>query len=335
MGKDDNIIKDIKNKKLHPIYFLQGEEPFFIDRISKTIEDEVLSEDEKGFDQHVIYANDTEIENIIALAKQFPMAAPFQVIIVKEAQYLSRSIDKLHSYAENPQLKTVLVFNYKGKKLDGRLSLSKLLKKNDWLYESPKVYDSNIPNYIDNFAHDIGIQIDTKSKFMMIEFLGADLGRIYNELQKLKIVAPNGMVTPEIVEKNIGVSKDYNNFELQSAIGSKDAVKAIKIARYFGEDPKRNPLVLTITVLYNMFSKLIVYHTLKDKSTANLARELGINPFFVKEYQIAGQNYPLKKVTRIISMLRETDIKSKGVETTGNVSYSELLEELILKIMSF
>jgi len=335
MSQANSIIKDIKNKKIAPIYFLSGEEPFFIDQVSRVIENDILTDEEKGFNQTILYGNDVEMTDVIGLAKQFPMGAERQVVIVKEAQHLSRTIDQLESYAEQPQPTTILVFNYKGKMLDKRKKLYKSLQKNSVLLESKKIYDNQVPDWIENTANELGLTLETKAKFMMAEFLGADLGRIYNELQKLKIVAEDGKITPEIVERNIGISKDYNNFELRNAIETRNALKAFTIAKYFSQNPKDNPLMVTLAVLYQTFSNIIVYHTLTDKSQQNVARELGVHPFFVKDAAAAAQNYPLKKATRIISLLREADVKSKGVGSTGNVSDGELLNELIFKIFSF
>src|SRR5690606_21737277 len=334
MSQPESIIKDIKNNKLSPIYFLYGDEPFYIDLISKTIENEVLSEDEKGFNQSVLYGNDVEIANVVALAKQFPMGAERQVIILKEAQHLSRTIDQLESYAAQPQPTTVLVINYKGKSLDKRKKLYKNLKNNAVFFESKKLYDNQIPDWIENTAKELGLTLENKARFMMADYLGADLGRIYNELQKLKIVVQDGKITPEVVERNIGISKDYNNFELRNAIETRNAAKAFKIAKYFSQNPKDNPLVVTLSVLYQTFSNIIVYHTLTDKSQGNVAKELGVHPVFVKDATAAAQNYPLKKATRIISLLREADVKSKGVGSTGNVSDGELLNELVFKIFN-
>lgn len=330
----ENIIKDIKNKKVAPIYFLMGDEPYYIDLISKTIENEVLSEEEKGFNQNIIYGNDVDMATIIGYAKQFPMGAEKSVVIVKEAQHLSRTIDQLESYAMQPQPTTVLVFNYKGKTLDKRKKLYKEIQKNGILYESKKLYDNQLPDWIENKAKTYGFQIDAKAKFLMAEFLGSDLSRIDNELEKLKLVAPSGIITPELIEKNIGISKDYNNFEFRKAIETKNGIQAYKIAKYFSENPKDNPLVVTLSILYQLFSGIIIYHSLSDKSQANVARELKINPYFVKDIQMAAQNYPLKKATRIISLLREADVKSKGVGTSGNVTDGDLLKELIFKILS-
>lgn len=335
MSQADNIIKDIKNKKIAPIYFLMGEEAFFIDQISKVIEDEVLTDDEKGFNQNILYGNDVDLSAIVGMAKQFPMGAERQVIIVKEAQHLSRSIDQLESYAEQPQPSTVLVFNFKGRTLDKRKKLYKVLQKNAVLFEAKKLYENQIPDWIETTARSMNLTIEPKAKFMITEFLGSDLGRVYSELQKLKIVVKNEQITADVVEKNIGISKDYNNFELRNAIETKNAAKAFQIVKYFSQNPKDNPLVVTLSILFQTFSNIIVYHTLTDKSQNNVAKELGIHPFFVKDAATAANNYPLKKATRIISMLREADTKSKGIGATGNVSDGELLNELLVKIMSF
>lgn len=334
MNQAASIIKDIKNKKIAPIYFLSGDEPFYIDKISKVIENDVLSEDEKGFNQSVLYGNDVEITDIIGMAKQFPMGAERQVLIIKEAQHLSRTIDQLESYAANPQPTTVLVFNYKGKTLDKRKKIYKEIQKNGVIYESKKLYDNQIPDWIEDNAKSLGLSIEPKAKFLMAEFIGNDLSRMENELEKLKIVVGEGLITSEVIEKNIGISKDYNNFELRKAVETKDAAKAFKIAKYFSQNPKDNPLVVTLTILYQCFSNIIIYHTLTDKSQGNVAKELGISPYFVKDASTAAQNYPLKKATRIISLLRETDVKSKGVGSTGNVTDGELLNELLFKIFS-
>lgn len=334
MNQAASIIKDIKNKKIAPIYFLSGDEPFYIDKISKVIENDVLSEDEKGFNQTVLYGNDVEMSDIIGMAKQFPMGAERQVLIIKEAQHLSRTIDQLESYAANPQPTTVLVFNYKGKTLDKRKKIYKEIQKNGVIYESKKLYDNQIPDWIEDNAKSLGLSIEPKAKFLMAEFIGNDLSRMENELEKLKIVVGEGLITSEVIEKNIGISKDYNNFELRKAVETKDAAKAFKIAKYFSQNPKDNPLVVTLTILYQCFSNIIIYHTLTDKSQGNVAKELGISPYFVKDASTAAQNYPLKKATRIISLLRETDVKSKGVGSTGNVTDGELLNELLFKIFS-
>lgn len=311
-----------------------GDESYFIDQISKTIEREVLTEDEKGFNQTVIYGNETDMAGIVSLAKQYPMGAERSVLIVKEAQHLSRTIDQLESYAAQPQPTTVLVFNYKGKTLDKRKKLYKVIQKSGILFESKKLYENQIPDWIENKAKAFGFSIEPKAKFLIAEFIGNDLSRIENELEKLKLIIEDGKITPEIIERNIGISKDYNNFELRNAIETRNAEKAFRIVHYFGQNPKDNPLVMTLSIFFQLFSGIIVYHTLPDKSQSNVAKELRIHPFFVKDTAAAAHNYPLKKATRIISLLREADVKSKGVGATGNVSDNDLLKELIFKILS-
>lgn len=335
MKEANNIIKDIKNNKIAPIYFLSGEETFYIDLISKTIEEEVLSEEEKGFNQNILYGNDVDVSTIISMAKQFPMGAERQVVIVKEAQHLSRTIEQFEPYFLQPQPSTVLVINYKGKKVDKRTKFFNVIKKNSVFLDATKIYDNQLPQWIETTAKELGMNIDNKSKFLMAEFLGNDLGRIYNELLKLKVVVKNAEITPEIIEKNIGISKDFNNFELRKAIETKNAAKAFQISKYFSENPKDNPLVVTLSILYSTFSQIIAYHTLADKSQTNVSKELGVHPFFVGDVITAAHNYPLKKATRIISLLRETDVKSKGVGVSGNVTDGELLNELIFKIINF
>lgn len=311
-----------------------GDESYFIDQISKTIEREVLTEDEKGFNQSVIYGNETDMAGIIGLAKQFPMGAERSVLIVKEAQHLSRTIDQLESYAAQPQPTTVLVFNYKGKTLDKRKKLYKEIQKKGILFESKKLYENQIPDWIESKANSFGFSIEPKAKFLLAEFIGNDLSRIENELEKLKLIISDGKITPEIIEKNIGISKDYNNFELRKAIEMRQAEKAFRIVHHFSQNPKDNPLVMTLSIFFQLFSGIIVYHTLTDKSQQNVAKELRIHPFFVKDTAAAANNYPLKKATRIISLLREADVKSKGVGASGNVTDGDLLKELIFKILS-
>lgn len=335
MSQVNQVIKDIKNKKLYPIYFLSGEESFYIDLISKTLENDILTEDEKGFNLHILYGKElSDISEVIGIAKQYPMGAERQVVIIKEAQYLSRSMDQILAYAQNPQPSTVLVFNYKGKTLDKRTKLYKTIQKSGLMLEFKKLYDNQIPDWILTTAKEMGLSIDTKSQFMMSEYLGSDLGRIYSELQKLKIVANDGKITPEIVEKNIGISKDFNFFELRSAIETRNAQKAFQISKYFGGNPKDNPLIVTLGILYQAFSQIIIYHTLQDKSQSSVAKELSMNPYFVKNVAIAANTYPLKKATRVISLLREYDVKGKGVGSSGDVSEMELLNEMMVKIFA-
>lgn len=325
------IITSIKQGDIKPIYFLMGEEAYFIDAISDYIEDTVLTEEEKGFNQTVFYGRDVTIDDIVGSAKRFPMMAERQVIIVKEAQDLSRTIENLVSYATNPQPSTVLVFCYKYKKLDARKKLAKAIKKVGVVMESKKVYDNQIPKWIESTLASQGHSITPKASIMLSEFLGTDLGKINNELNKLRSVIPKGaQITPELVEENIGISKDYNNFELLKAVGGKDIRKTFAIAQYFEQNPKGNPLIVTVSTLYGFFAKMLKYHSLSNKQTA--AKALGVNPYFIEDYHIAGRNYTMRKVSSIISNLQEIDVKSKGVGS--NASDGDLLKELLIKIFS-
>ncbi len=332
MGLDEvkQIITNIKSGTIAPIYFLMGEEAYYIDGITKYIEKNMLSEEEKGFNQMVFYGRDVSIEDVIGAAKRYPMMAERQVIILKEAQDLSRTIENLVSYVENPQPTTVLVICYKYKKLDARKKLTKLLRQNAVLFESKKLYENQVPDWIRRVMAGKGYTITPKAAQMLTEFLGNDLSKVNNELEKLQLIMkPGAQITPQLVEENIGISKDFNNFELQNAIGAKDIKKAYGIVHYFAQNPKNHPLVMTIALLYSFFSKLLKYHSLIDKSMAPKA--LGVSPYFVKEYQNAARNYPMKKVSRIISSIREVDMKSKGVGA-ANLPQADLLKELLFNI---
>ena len=267
MSDHKKIISDIKNGQLKPIYFLHGEEPYFIDLISDYIADHILTEDEKAFNQSILYGSDVKVEDITAAAKRFPMMAEYQVVIVKEAQNLSRTIQQFESYFKNPQPTTILVICYKYKKADGRKAYFKAAKKNGVIFESKTLYDNKVPGYIRDEVSARGYNIQHKSTVMLAEYLGTDLGKINNELDKLEVVIPTGAeITPEIIEKNIGISKDYNNFELQNALGERNFKKAYQIINYFAQNPKDNPILGTLPILYRYFSMLLKYHGLKDKS---------------------------------------------------------------------
>ncbi|MEO2064532.1 MAG: DNA polymerase III subunit delta [Christiangramia sp.] len=334
MDEAKQIVTDIQKGVIKPIYFLTGEEPYYIDKISDYIEDSLLSEEEKGFNQMVMYGRDTSVDEIVSNAKRFPMMAERQVVIVKEAQDLSRTIEKLVDYAENPQPTTVLVICYKYRKLDKRKKLNKIIQKNGVVFEGKKLYENQVGDWIIRTMKSRSYPVSPKASQMLVEFLGNDLGKIDNELKKLQLICPKGTsVTPELIEENIGISKDFNNFELRNAIGEKDSVKAHRIANYFAQNPKDNPLIVTVSLLFGYFSQILQFHGLPDKSKANVAKQLKISPFFVNDYVVAARNYPMKKVSRNISLIQETDVKSKGVGA-GNVPPGDLLKELLVKIMN-
>jgi len=333
MERINQIVTDIKNGHIKPIYFLMGDEPYYIDKITDFIESNILTEVEKGFNQVVLYGRDVSIDDIISNAKRYPMMAERQVVIVKEAQDLSRNIEDLVSYVENPQPSTVLVICYKYKTLDKRKKLSKTVAKNGLLFESKKLYDNQIGEWIRRVLAGKNYKIEPKATVILGEFLGTDLSKISNELNKLMIILPKGStITASHIEENIGISKDFNNFELRKAVGEKQIVKANQIIQYFGRNPKSNPLVVTISLLNSFFTQLLIFHGLSDKSKTNVSKALRINPYFVSDYQSAARNYPMRKVSNIISLLREADIKSKGVGAQ-NLPPEDILKELLFKIM--
>jgi len=332
----EQIISDLKKKIYYPVYLLTGEESYYIDRISDFIENNVLTEEEKEFNQSIIYGRDVDVPTIISYAKRFPMMSNYQVVIVKEAQDLDKpkpKMEELVSYVENPLSSTILVLNYKYKKVDKRKKFAKLIAKKGVFFESKKLYDNQVQSWITNYIQNKNLKITPKASALLAEYLGTDLGKIANEVGKLTINLKEGEEINDIlIEKNIGISKDYNIFELQKALAQRDIVKANRIANYFAANPKDNPIVKTIIILYNYFSSILLYHRLKDKSRNNVAAKLGINPFFVKDYEIAARNYNIAKVVKIISYLREYDLKSKGVDNISATD-GELLKELLFKIL--
>ncbi|GAA4272282.1 DNA polymerase III subunit delta [Aquimarina gracilis] len=334
MDEVKQIVTDIKSGNIKPIYFLMGEEPYYIDRISEFIDKNVLAEEEKGFNQMILYGRDVTIEDIVSNAKRFPMMAERQVVIVKEAQDLSRTIEKLADYVENPQPSTVLVMCYKYKKIDKRKKLYKVISKNGVIFEGKKLYENQVADWIRRVLAGAKYGIEPKAAQMLVEFLGTDLSKINNELEKLKLIIPSGsQITADQIEENIGISKEFNNFELRKAVGSRNVVKAHRIINYFAQNPKDNPLVVTISLLYSFFSQVLQYHGLSDKSQRNVASALKVNPYFVKDYTEAAHNYPMKKVSAIIALLRDADVKSKGVGA-ANLPQGDVLKELLVKIMA-
>jgi DNA polymerase-3 subunit delta len=333
MDEAVQIVNTIRKGQISPIYFLFGEEAYFIDKISDYIGDKVLTEEEKGFNQMVLYGRDVTIDDIVGNAKRYPMMADKQVVIIKEAQHLSRTIEQLCSYAENPQKSTVLVICYKYKKLDKRKKLYKIIQKNGVVFESKKLYENQVSDWLRKNLLSNGYTISYKAALLLVEYLGTDLGKISKELDKLKLALPKQTeIIPKHIEEYIGISKDYNNFELKRAIGERDVVKAAKIITYFAQNPKDNPFILTVTLLHSFFTQLLQYHGLNDHSPKNVASTLRINPYFVSEIQTAARNYPMKKVSKIISSLREMDLKGKGVGA-ANMSDADLLKELLYKII--
>ena len=329
----DQILSSLKRKEYKPVYMLMGDEAFYIDRISDFIEENVLSEDEKAFNQTILYGKDSSLSEIIMAAKRYPMMSQYQVIIVKEAQHI-KNFDDLQFYLQNPLTSTLLVFCHKYGKLDGRKKSTQEIEKKGLLFESKKLFDNQVSGWIESYVKSMNVAIDAKASTMLAEYLGNDLTRIVHEVEKLLITKPKeqNSITPELIERNIGISKDYNNFELVNALTRKEILKSNRIVEYFGKNSKNNPLIVTITVLFNFFSNLLLYHSLKDKSQMNVANELKINPYFVKDFQQAATRYNSAKVIQIISDIRKTDVQSKGF---GNSSISDydLLKELVFRIL--
>lgn len=330
----ESIITDLKQKKYAPVYFLSGDEPFYIDLISDFIADHVLQESEKAFNQTVLYGKDVEMSYITDSARRFPMMSQYQVIIVREAQNI-RDIDNLIYYVTKPLKSTLLVINYKNKKLDKRKKLYKEIEKHGILFESNRLYEDKIPDWIIRYLKEKGYGIQPPAALLLTEFLGNDLGKIVMELEKLMITLPDDykMISTAHIEKNIGISKDFNNIELQKALVKKDALKAFRIVDYFASNDKNNPMVLTLASLYFFFNKLFIYSNLKDKSKQSVAENLKINPYFVADYQQAARVFPVEKTVRIIGWLREYDLKSKGVNNLSATS-GDLLKELVYKILN-
>jgi DNA polymerase III subunit delta len=327
------VLAEIRKKIYKPIYFLAGEEPYYIDIISRFIEENVLEEADKAFNQMIVYGDDTTVAGIIDLSKRFPMMSSHQVIIIREAQTLKK-IDELVVYAEKPLHSTILVINYKYKSLDKRTKLYKLLDSQGAYYESPRLRDNQMPAWISSFLMEKGVKIEPDASALLTEYLGSDLGKVVNELEKLIISLPAGKpsINISLIEKNIGISKDYNNFELQKAIATRNIGKANRIIKYFADNPKDNPVQLTISSLFSYFTKILIYHSLKDKSKGNIASVLKINPYFVGEYETAAGYYNSSKAVSVISLLRTYDLRSKGVGDSGTPQ-GDLLKELLYLIL--
>lgn len=350
----DEIARDLRNRIYHPVYLLQGDEPYYIDRLCEQLESSVLDEMHRDFDQVVLYGRDCEALSLISTAKRFPMMANYQVVIVKEAQEMRGLFSKSKSTAENetsndgegkensgpllgylltPAPSTILVLSAKYKTLDKRGKVYKAIEKNGVVFESKKLYDDKLPKWIETYLSGKKALIRPDAAVLMAEHLGNDLSRIANECDKLLInLKPGETIDSGHIERNIGISKEFNSLELLKAIGSRDILKSTRIVEYFRQNPKSNPIQMTMGMLFNYFSKLLLFHSLPDKSKNTVAAALRVPPFFVDEYFIAARNYPPAKLVTIVALLREYDLKSKGVGTTITDS-GELTRELVYKIL--
>lgn len=327
------ILQNLKKKVYHPIYLLQGEESYFIDEVSNFIEKNVLSESEKSFNQTIFYGKDTEPQTIAEAALRYPMMAERQVIIVKEAQSI-RQIENLAYYAEKPMPSTLLVLNYKYKNLDSRTRLYKFIKAKGVILTTKRLYENQVPGWIDKYLKQRGYSIQPQAGQILADSLGNDLSKIVNELNKLIIaVKDTRQITAGHIEKNIGLSKDYNLFELQDALGARNIHKTNLIINYLGANPRQHPIQMTISVLFGYFSKIFAYHFLKDKSEQGAAKTMGGHPFYIKKIIAASKNYNPTKLYEIIGILREYDLKSKGMGISPLVEPAELQKEMIYKIL--
>lgn len=331
----EDICRDIKARKFSPVYVLMGEEPYFIDQITDLLIDNVVDEPEKDFNQVLLYGSDSDAAKIINAARRFPMMSEYQLVVVREAQQV-RDIELLTNYVKNPLKSTVLVINYKYKKLDGRKSLSAATEATGILFESKKIPDYRMPGFITALLQQRSVSIEAKAAQMLSDFLGNDLNRLAKELDKLSLLLPENApkrVTPELVEKNIGISKEFNNFELIKALAAKDILKANQIAYYFSKNPKNNPIQMTLPVLFNYFSNLLICYYSKDRTENGIMKALGLRASFqVKDYMMGLRSYPPMKVFNLISDIRTTDARSKGVENSSATD-ADLLRELLYKIL--
>ena len=332
------IIREVKAGKFSPIYLLHGEEPFFIEEIVNAIKENAVDEASKDFNETVLYGRDVELSEVLVSARRFPMMAERQLVLVKEAQDLKcwRRKDELallEAYAENPVGSTVLVLAFMNKKIDGRFKAVKTLSKNGVLFLSDKVRDYKLAQWIQGYTKDEGLDVEPKAVQMLADYLGNDLRKVCNELTKLKLVMNGARVTSEDIEKNIGISKDYNVFELQKALGTKDVEKATRIVNHFEANPKNNPIAMVVPILLSYFNRIFVYHSLVDKGQSAAAKAMSCSPYAVKEYASASRLYPPLKLARIFGYLREVDRKSKG---QGNATTSDgmLLREAVFKILN-
>ncbi|MCH8319301.1 MAG: DNA polymerase III subunit delta [Bacteroidetes bacterium] len=337
MHTPEKILSELKSKKYAPVYFLQGEEPYYIDSISNYIENNVLSESEKDFNLFVLYGKDVDMSMVLSNAMRFPVMAQRQVVIVREAQEI-KDIGKetgqkqLEAYIQKPLQSTILVFCYK-KLLDGRKRIAQKLKELDLLVLSKKIYDNQIPGWITGYLRSKGLSINTKATIMLAEYVGSNLSRLANEIDKLLInVKEKTEINEDIIQRYIGISKEYNVFELQNALIKKDTYKSNQIINYFDANPKKNPVIPIISILFQFFTKVMLIHQSKQKSEQYLAGLLAVNPYFIKDYLLASKNYPLNKLTGIIHHLAQADLRAKGI-IGGNIAGGQILKELVFRIL--
>lgn len=330
----DDILKELRAKQYRPIYFLMGEESYYIDLIADYVADNVLSETEKEFNLTVVYGADVDVATVINAAKRYPMMAEHQVVIVKEAQAI-RNIEGLAYYLQKPLDSTILVVCHKHGTLDRRKKLAAEIEKRGVLFDSKKLKDAQLPAFITSYMKRKSIDVEPKATAMLADFVGSDLSRLVGELDKLIITLPANQkrITPEQIEKNIGISKDYNNFELRSALVEKDVLKANKIIKYFEENPKTNPIQMTLSLLFNFYANLMLAYYAPDKTEQGIASMLGLKtPWQARDYMVAMRKYNGVKTMQIVGEIRYADAKSKGVNNPST-NDGDILRELVFKIL--
>ena len=333
MSTFSEIKNDIKLKKLSPVYLLMGEEEYFIDKITNLFIQNILSDVEKEFNLNVLYGKDTSVDQIVSICKKYPLMSPYQIVLIKEAQDLSKSIDRLLDYIKNPLRSTILILNFKHKSFDKRKALYKEILNKGKIFESKRLYDNQVQNWISEKFSNSGFNIDRKSIILINEHLGNNLSKIDNEIIKLITIKKDDKnIISDDIEMYIGISKEFNNFELRKAIGEKKYVKALQIVQYFSENPNSNPLVVTISTIFDFFNKLLIFHSNSSVSNKKMSVLLGINPYFLNEYDIASKNYNLKSVVKIVSLIRDYDMFSKGVGVKK--VNADLLKEMVSRIIN-
>lgn len=330
MIKYEELVAQLKSRQFKPVYLLMGEEPFYIDRICRFFENKVIEEADRDFNQVVLYGKDTSAAEIVANAKEFPFGSQYKLVIVKEAKDL-KDIDLLKSYVENPAESSILIICYKYGKL--KATQYKAYEKKGVVFESVGIKDWNLPDWVQKTASAFKFKLDAQTANILTEHIGNDLSRIFNEFEKLKVILPPGSsITPDVVEQYIGISKEYNIFELQEALGSRNAQKTFKIIHNFTQHLKENPNIKTILMLYNFYHKMLMYHLSPDKSNEALRAIYGnLPPMILSKNVRYAQSHTIAQLTNIISVLREYDVKSKGVDS--NSEEGELLKEMIYKIL--
>lgn len=315
-----------------PFYLLSGTEAYFIDEVETLLTDLLTDESSKSFDYSLFYGKDVDASQVVEAAKRFPMLARHHLVVVREAQHMDRSLDLIADYLTNFQSKTILVLCYKHKVFDKRKKLYKAANKFGEILESKKLYDNQIIQWIQERVQSITLKVDTLGLQLLVEALGSDLNKIQNEIEKFKIILPEGtLITPELIEKHVGFSKDYNNFEFYKALGIRDFSKCITIIKYLAENPKSHPLVVTVGGMYTFFKRLLMFHGLSDKRSA--ASVLGVNPFFVKDYEQASRLFNMKQSSRAITFILEADLKSKGVGIK-TINHQGILQDMIIRIFA-